>query len=327
MRSIPCYSLVKTDFSGAVFHSANFRHADCAMTTFDNAVVQDSSFLSANTKRASFTGARLCNVDFSRANLAHVDFTNATISNTHLESALSIRGARLPDGTRGRDPNLVKNGHADCTASVRDNWQVQMGDVATDTFRANQSRCRFVARPTNTGATMLQRISLAGIWDSTVWTKSEAILLARLTDGVSVQISGRTSTGDVLDKQILGKTSSSDCHHPYIFSIQSSMPATSPWRSVQLCRNWKYWSSLASKATQAMCTSIGGATISKFSLTMTPNGKLDDFFRVLLHSCCDLHFLQTLESKTLHTRSIKEKGTNERLKTIEHCQLREASLM
>ena len=60
---------------------------------------------------------------------------------------------------------------------------------------------------------------------------------------------------------------------------------------------------------------------------MTPNGKRDDVFQVLLYSRCDLHFLQTLQSKTLHTRSIKEKDTNERLKTIEHCQLREASLM
>ena len=133
------------------------------MTRFNNAVVQDSSFLSANVKGASFTGAHLCNVDFSRANLAHVDFTNATITNTQLERALSIRGARLPDGTHGRDPNLVKNAYANCTTSVRDDWQVQMDDIVTDTFRANQSRCRFVARPTNTGATMLQRISLAGI--------------------------------------------------------------------------------------------------------------------------------------------------------------------
>ena len=162
-------------------------------------------FFNANLKNATFNGAILSYVDFSRANLAQADLFNTRLRDSQLQSALSIRGARLPNGSLGRDPNLLRNGHADCNMSVHTNWQVREGDVATIQSPTGQNGCHFVSQPSNIEASMWQRINLTNLWDSNLWDKSRALLFARLGNGVSIQISGESANGTVLGQARLSE--------------------------------------------------------------------------------------------------------------------------
>jgi uncharacterized protein YjbI with pentapeptide repeats len=164
-----------------------------------------SIFWHANTKGAFFNSADLTNVNFTLANLHSSDFSNTVITDSQLRSALSIRDARLPNGTLLLDPNLVKNGQADCNVSLLDKWKLQIGNVTTVMSDDDKSNCHFALQSFDIGATMWQRINLSNTLNYTFWSHSQAVLKARMGIDVNIQLRGVSSTGQIITQQNFSK--------------------------------------------------------------------------------------------------------------------------
>ncbi|CAF1662594.1 unnamed protein product, partial [Rotaria magnacalcarata] len=110
------------NFGNAYIFYTELMQAHCIEAHFVQAILLHSTFSHANAKSAAFYRANLTDVDFSFANLYNADFADTQITDSELWSALSIRDALLPNGTIARDPNLIKNGEADCNISLVDHW-------------------------------------------------------------------------------------------------------------------------------------------------------------------------------------------------------------
>jgi uncharacterized protein YjbI with pentapeptide repeats len=185
--------------------TSNFRQANMAHTIFVDCKCNDVDFTYANLKNASFRGATLHESNFSFANLQEADFTNTTITDSQLRSALSIRDAKLPNGTLGHGHNLVKNVDADCNITLSKDWEVQNGIIAVIASKENRSDYQFSLQSLVTGAVMSQRIVLAQFWNSSIWTNSIVELQAHRSSGVSIELSGINSTGTILNKNVASK--------------------------------------------------------------------------------------------------------------------------
>ncbi len=120
-------------------------------------------FSYANLEGSTFHSANLSNINFAFANLQNVDFTNFIVTDSQLQSALSIRNAKLPNGTLGQGRNLIKNGRPDCHKPLVDDWQTENGNIIVMSSNKNPSQCQFTLLSITTGAAMSQRIPLLGI--------------------------------------------------------------------------------------------------------------------------------------------------------------------
>ena len=167
---------------------ADFSYTNLTTTTFRN----------ANLKNVSFQHAHLAEVNFSRANLWNADFTNTTITERQLQSALSIRNAKLPNGTLGRVRNLIKNGDANCNIPVVDLWHVQNGKITVIPSKKNANDCQFVLNSYEIGAMMWQRINLVKIWDADVWPDSNVELHFHRSSEVSIELHALNNNGTIL---------------------------------------------------------------------------------------------------------------------------------
>jgi uncharacterized protein YjbI with pentapeptide repeats len=168
---------------------------------------QEVDFSYTNLKGSSFHSAALNNANFSFANLQKVDFTNTIITDSQLQSALSIRNAILPNGTLGRDQNLIQNGDANCNIPLVSHWQVQNGNIAVMVIEENRNECQFSLQSLATGAMMYQRINLVPIWDSSFWKDSRVELQAHMSSGVSIELSGKARNRTVVKKEVTSKLS------------------------------------------------------------------------------------------------------------------------
>jgi len=104
----------------ASIRSANFNNAKAFYTNFTHADMSGCIFKWANLTGASFKKAFLSGASFENADVHNVDFTGAilvgaNITAGQLDVVLSITDAVLPDGSRGKNKNLVNNGNAQCT--------------------------------------------------------------------------------------------------------------------------------------------------------------------------------------------------------------------
>jgi uncharacterized protein YjbI with pentapeptide repeats len=185
--------------------TSNFRQANMAHTIFVDCKCNDVDFSYANLENASFRGATLDESNFLCANLQEADFTNTTITDSQLRSALSIRDAKLPNGTLGHGHNLVKNGDADCNITLVKDWQVENGSIAVVASKEDPSDCQFSLQSLVTGATMSQRIVQAQFWNSFICTNSIVKLQANMSSGVSIELSGINSAGTILNKIVASK--------------------------------------------------------------------------------------------------------------------------
>lgn len=175
------------------------------MADFSYSNLSGSVFVNANLKDASFRNADLSQVDFSGANLQNVDLMDTTISDSQLQSARSIQNAMLPNGTLGRDRNLIENGNAQCDIANIAPWFIQNGHILIMIFKEDRKNCRFVLHPNSTNAMMSQRISLTDVWDGNYWTNSSVELEFRRSSGISLELYGRHSNGTILIKEISSK--------------------------------------------------------------------------------------------------------------------------
>lgn len=184
------------------FHSARvlettFERCNCKSVDFTSAVLLHVIFSHASLLDASFRHATFEHVDFTLANLRNADFTNTTITDDQLRSALSIRNARLPNGTLGQARNLIKHGDANCNISLTDHWHVHSGTVTLMNSANDRSDCQFTVKST---AVMSQRINLVDAWNSSIWTKSQLELQISVSDGVSIGVQARSADGILVDE-------------------------------------------------------------------------------------------------------------------------------
>ena len=180
-----------------------FEQTRCSAAHFDRANLSQSIFYQVNAKNAFFNNATLTKANFSLANLHQADFTGTKITYSQLQSALSIQAALLPNETYAHDPNLIKNGHADCNIPLLLTWTLIHGNITTMKTEADFNNCHFVVQSNHVGASMYQKIDLAH-WDSSFWKYSLAVLDAHMTSGVSIELIGKSRNGATIDKKILG---------------------------------------------------------------------------------------------------------------------------
>jgi uncharacterized protein YjbI with pentapeptide repeats len=146
--------LTQAQMNDVSIRSANFYNAKAIQTDFTHAAMPGCSFLWADLRYASFKNAFLAGTSFENADVENVDFTRAFLAGVNITAgqlnvALSITQAILPDGSIGKNKNLIKNGHAECTGTngtVLD-WMIY-GDVFTNQDQSNME-CSFQAREIN----------------------------------------------------------------------------------------------------------------------------------------------------------------------------------
>ncbi|CAF1375064.1 unnamed protein product, partial [Rotaria magnacalcarata] len=152
-----------------------------------------------------FKQAKLNPFNFSRANLYKTDFTGTNISKSELKDALSIQDAVLSNGTPVHDENLISNGQADCNISHISGWTVSNGNITSVISNSSNSNCQFTLQSLSTGAAMYQRVRLSDKWDSNLWTFSEAVLSAKMSVGVAMELKGIKNDHSVSSKETLSK--------------------------------------------------------------------------------------------------------------------------
>ncbi|CAM4989489.1 unnamed protein product, partial [Rotaria socialis] len=165
--------------------------------------ISDCNFLHSNLKNAIFQGANLNHLNLSGANLYKANFTYTNIQESELKDALSIQDAILPNLALAHDINLIKDGQADCNISHISGWTLSNGHVTPVISNKSSSNCQFTLQSLSTGATMYQRVSLSDKWDSNFWTYSEAVLSAKMSTGVLIDLKGLQKNNSVSSKETL----------------------------------------------------------------------------------------------------------------------------
>ena len=182
--------------------NTNFVQARCMIASFEHADLSMSTFSHANAKGTFFSYSRnLITVNFSNTNLQKAEFAGSEFTENQLKSAISIRDTVLSNRTLGRDPNLIDNGKADCNSSLLGKWHLKAGNVTSMMSDKNRSNCFFVLQSYGIGAVMRQSVKLVDIWDVHLWSYSHAVLNAQIGSNVSIQLSGISSSGKVLNQR------------------------------------------------------------------------------------------------------------------------------
>ncbi|CAF1549348.1 unnamed protein product [Rotaria magnacalcarata] len=197
--------LILAIFDHANVSSTNFHQSSCVASRFDYGSLSYCNFWHSNLKDATFKQAKLNHFNFSRANLYKTDFTGTNISESELKDALSIQDAVLSNGTPVHDENLISNGQADCNISHISGWTVSNGNITSVISNSSNSNCQFTLQSLSTGAAMYQRVRLSDKWDSNLWAYSEAVLSAKMSVGVSMELKGLQKNKSVSSKETLSK--------------------------------------------------------------------------------------------------------------------------
>ena len=176
----------------------DFVRAQRVLANFIGANLTMSDFRHANLREAQFNKAVLEMVNFSGANLHLADLNGTSITAEQLKSALSIRDARLPNGSLGRDPNLIINGHADCNRSLNQDWVVESGIIDIKKFSSENTDCVFALQSDATEAMMRQEMNLSSVWESDLWPYSRVLLSVRMNGSVSVELNGYDTIGQMV---------------------------------------------------------------------------------------------------------------------------------
>ncbi|CAM4755809.1 unnamed protein product [Rotaria magnacalcarata] len=197
--------LILATFEYAMVSNANFQQSSCVASIFDYGMLSYCNFWHSNLKDAAFQRAALNQVNFSRANLYKTTFIGAYMIKSELNNTLSIQDAILTNGIRGHDENLISNGQADCNISHISGWTVSNGNITSVISNSSNSNCQFTLQSLSTGATMYQRVNLSDKWDSSFWPYSQAVLSAKMSVGISMELKGIKNDHSVSSKETLSK--------------------------------------------------------------------------------------------------------------------------
>ncbi|CAF4249066.1 unnamed protein product [Rotaria sp. Silwood2] len=156
-------NLFQAQMVAVVARSTNFHTAIAVQTNFSYSNMPGCIFQWANLTNASFRKTFLSGANFENANVNNVDFTGAIligakITPGQLNTVLSIAQAILPDGSIGKNKNLVHNGNAECSKvpGTIANWNTN-GDILTKQDKFS-TECVFQAKKIN--AILQQNIDL-----------------------------------------------------------------------------------------------------------------------------------------------------------------------
>ncbi|CAF4364045.1 unnamed protein product [Rotaria socialis] len=199
-------NLISANFLDAKISNTNFHQSSCVASRFQLASLSDCNFWQSNLKDAIFQAARLNQVNFYHANLYKTNFMDADMANSELDNTLSIQDVILPNKTSAHDENLIKDGQADCNISHISGWTLNNGNITTAISNKSNSNCQFTLQSFSTGATMYQRVNLSDKWDSNLWTYSEAVLSAKVSTGVLIDLKGLQRNNSVSSKETLSST-------------------------------------------------------------------------------------------------------------------------
>ena len=171
--SMDSADLTSSNFASTTLHQAqlyrvvatraNFFAAQATQTNFSFSYMPDSNFQYANLFQASFRSAYLTHVNFDAANVFEADFTRAYLIGTNitagqLDLALSIAYATLPDGSFGKNKNLIQKTSGQCT-DASDNilhW-TSTGRVIV---YGNQSNNECIFQGLTVNSTLTQRLDI-----------------------------------------------------------------------------------------------------------------------------------------------------------------------
>ncbi|CAF4091361.1 unnamed protein product [Adineta steineri] len=191
--------LQSTNFSKSICDGAIFSKVDLINASFLQAKIKDLDLSNLNLQNIDFSGADLTFTTLSRSTLDNVKFngtitflTNfsfttmkkAFISDEQLSNALTIQGAKLPNGTVFQhDPNLLSNGYANCSHKLlNSNWKVfPLGAIIISPKNISSHECIFMNQM-NSSSSMSQNITL--IKHKTLTLARRAILIVTVRSGV-----------------------------------------------------------------------------------------------------------------------------------------------
>ena len=146
--------LLRAQLAHTSAKTVDFSYTRAMESNFSQAYMPECTFQRADLRNATFQNTFLAGADFTNANVEDVDFTGAIlpgakITPEQLSVVLSISQAVLPDGSIGKNTNLVANGNAICTgtSTATVGW-VNNGDVFTSQDLSN-TECAFQARRIN----------------------------------------------------------------------------------------------------------------------------------------------------------------------------------
>ena len=207
--------LLEANLSYGTFDRSNFQSINANEATFTNAMMPNSDFTEANLIQTDFTYTDLHNAIFTDAslglaNLSFANLVNANISNQQLAQTISIRGARLPDGSIGRYINLLSNGYADCHRALNEDWQIEeKNSIVVSILNQTSNNCVFKKNsPDSIASKMSQKIHL-GLYIILRVAQGGAIAVlhtTRSTSNITLSLTSIESMDDILEKQSMGES-------------------------------------------------------------------------------------------------------------------------
>jgi len=156
----------RTDFSNAILDEANLRYAHLREALLYNASMNKVPLYLARIIDSNLRHASLIEVDFTDADLSGSDFSEANLNESkgltedQLDTVFSISNAILPNGTIGKNKNLIKYGHPICNNSTMimniSEWiSSQISVITTNNNCVFQSTGSYVT-------TMVQLVDISG---------------------------------------------------------------------------------------------------------------------------------------------------------------------
>ncbi|CAF3757715.1 unnamed protein product [Rotaria sp. Silwood1] len=151
-------TLNESDFSNVILDDGNlfgirlynntFENSSMNRVRLDHGILIDSNFRRASLIEASFSLSDLTESDFSESNLNQSKY----LTQIQLNQAFSISKAILPDGSIGKNINLIRNGNPTCDGSMMMNisqWIVPVQGSIIIVPQVNDSNCVFQATTSN----------------------------------------------------------------------------------------------------------------------------------------------------------------------------------
>jgi uncharacterized protein YjbI with pentapeptide repeats len=175
----------KTRLTGAIFIGSNFKTGS---NVFTDSNLVDTIWWQAKVA-ATFEYCNLANVDMTDAEILYVKFTgsrleNATLVNTSMQGTsfdfsylananmrnarsldarklakvISIHDAILPNGSRGQDVPLLRNGDAQCNRAIQEAWTVEEGQIEVVDHPNEPNNCVFILAANATVAARMSQV-------------------------------------------------------------------------------------------------------------------------------------------------------------------------
>ncbi|CAF1576090.1 unnamed protein product [Rotaria magnacalcarata] len=176
--SMQMAQLIRSNFRGALLGQSTLSFTTFNESNFSNAILDDSilaavhlyntTFENASMNRIELASGKLFNCNFRRASFiearfAIADLTESDFSESNLNKSIfllenqlnqvfSISKAILPDGSIGKNKNLIRNGNPACDESMTMNisqWAVPVQGSIIIVPKVNDGNCVFQATTSN----------------------------------------------------------------------------------------------------------------------------------------------------------------------------------